>query len=406
MASFLDKLWQKFSLSDDLVELEEYHTTWLLRLCRRIEETVTLFLIKIPPFYEAFVESDDKRKYLKMFIQFLFGVFLGFHLQLDRTSTTILGVIIMLCLGVGNVVSSQMRCISFLLPIQFGSSIGRSVLISLIIIYVIAGPISNIAANLNESVRVILCQMGTTFSLVKTKYELMFKPLREAFLKLKSNPEETREMLSSVDEAVQPLRNEFENDTEVKNIKRENDYIDDKAGETRRSQDIENRYRILDTDDASQKIEKTYMKKLEYRCESIASKTLSNCRQVFVNSYDQCVHKLHWSISWLCYVVRLTFICNFFSLFGGSNFCHSNRVVLPGVGRTYQFLNESREKLKAEFHDFHFYYKFIDVPLETLRGNLAKEGLIKQDLRNSSVSGNLIECGLKKWQDSAEENGL
>lgn len=78
-----------------------------------------------------------------------------------------------------------MRCISFLLPIQFGSSIGRSVLISLIIIYVIAGPISNIAANLNESVRVILCQMGTTFSLVKTKYELMFKPLREAFLKLK-----------------------------------------------------------------------------------------------------------------------------------------------------------------------------------------------------------------------------
>lgn len=36
-------------------------------------------------------------------------------------------------------------------------------------------------------------------------------------------------MLSSVDEAVQPLRNEFENDTEVKNIKRENDYIDDKA---------------------------------------------------------------------------------------------------------------------------------------------------------------------------------
>lgn len=46
---------------------------------------------------------------------------------------------------------------------------------------------------------------------------------------------------------------------------------------------------------------------------AIASKTLSNCRQVFVNSYDQCVHKLHWSISWLCYVVRLTFICNFFS---------------------------------------------------------------------------------------------
>ncbi len=71
---------------------------------------------------------------------------------------------------------------------RFGSNTGRTVISALIVVYLTAGPISNISANLNESVRVILCQMGLTFSLLKTKYELMFKPLSEALLKMKVSP--------------------------------------------------------------------------------------------------------------------------------------------------------------------------------------------------------------------------
>lgn len=76
----------------------------------------------------------------------------------------------------------QIRCISLLLPLRLGSHTGRSVLIGFIIVHLAAGPLANILNNLKECVRVIVCQMSTTFSLLSTKYDIMFKPLRQAFL--------------------------------------------------------------------------------------------------------------------------------------------------------------------------------------------------------------------------------
>jgi hypothetical protein len=126
-------------------------------------------------------------------------------LQLDQISAAILGLIICLFLAIGNVVSRQVgssnyarhfstvkfslykinfqvRCISLLLPLRLGSHTGRSVLIGFIIVHIAAGPLANILNNLKECVRVIVCQMSTTFSLLSTKYDIMFKPLRQAFL--------------------------------------------------------------------------------------------------------------------------------------------------------------------------------------------------------------------------------
>lgn len=68
---------------------------------------------------------------------------------------------------------------------------------ALILVYLSAGPITNITENLKESVRVILCQVFMTFSLTKTKYELMFKPLGEAFVKLRVSCTRTPEITFS-----------------------------------------------------------------------------------------------------------------------------------------------------------------------------------------------------------------
>lgn len=74
-----------------------------------------------------------------------------------------------------------MRCLSLLLPLRLGSNTGRTVILALIIVYLSAGPITNIMLNLKECVRIIVCQMSMTFSLMKTKFEIMFKPLGRSF---------------------------------------------------------------------------------------------------------------------------------------------------------------------------------------------------------------------------------
>lgn len=43
--------------------------------------------------------------------------------------------------------------------------------------------------------------------------------------------------------------------------------VDYLQGESHRSTEIENRYRIEENDDAATKIQKKYLRKLEYRCE-------------------------------------------------------------------------------------------------------------------------------------------
>lgn len=68
---------------------------------------------------------------------------------------------------------------------KFGGYTGRAVISSLIVVYLTAGPINNISYNLSEAVRVILCQMGMTFAHLKTKYELLMKPMSQALTKLK-----------------------------------------------------------------------------------------------------------------------------------------------------------------------------------------------------------------------------
>jgi hypothetical protein len=76
----------------------------------------------------------------------------------------------------------QARCISLLtLPI-FCGRVGRGVLKAVVIAYILAGPVQNLATNGREVVRVFSCSVSLTYNLTKTRFELMVLPFAAAIL--------------------------------------------------------------------------------------------------------------------------------------------------------------------------------------------------------------------------------
>lgn len=70
---------------------------------------------------------------------------------------------------------------------------------AMILVYLTAGPITNITVNLQEALRVIVCQFWKIFTLTKNRFELMFSPLGEAFVKVRVSlrAEKTARMVNS-----------------------------------------------------------------------------------------------------------------------------------------------------------------------------------------------------------------
>jgi hypothetical protein len=78
----------------------------------------------------------------------------------------------------------QARCITLLAMPIFCGRAGRRVLQAVVIAYILAGPVQNLATNGREVARVFSCSVSLTYNLTKTRFELMFLPFAEAVLNL------------------------------------------------------------------------------------------------------------------------------------------------------------------------------------------------------------------------------
>jgi hypothetical protein len=78
---------------------------------------------------------------------------------------------------------------SLLAMTTFCGRTGRRVLRAIILAYVLAGPIQNIANNGREIVRIFACSMTLNYNLTKTRLDLMFRPFAEGILNLKVRSE-------------------------------------------------------------------------------------------------------------------------------------------------------------------------------------------------------------------------
>uniref|UniRef100_A0A1B6FDP0 Dendritic cell-specific transmembrane protein-like domain-containing protein n=1 Tax=Cuerna arida TaxID=1464854 RepID=A0A1B6FDP0_9HEMI len=342
------------------------------------------------PFIHGLIFTDDQYRFCKAFIGFIFGTCVGIAfyefilsgLSVSVTTVYFLGKISTVLMAIGCMVFTQIRCLVLIcIPTFFGSA-GRHIFQALILTALISGPVNNVIQNIEESQRMISCSNRMAYNLSQARYGLLVKPFKMAFLSTKIETEELRDTLSSVKNVVEPIAQEIEGKDDVKFIKEENDYVDEETDDTKRSEEIENKYKhervkrmpvipyVVKPNETERLIskgdeyQKNYYKKLELRCENVKTSMTKACQNTFHKLYDQCMATLHWSFNWaVCWAVKLDFICDLVRMFSyGSYDCDPSTVVSGSVGKQYWSILRTGPKLKAKVAEEKTQYKIHNPP--------------------------------------------
>ncbi|XP_018335515.1 E3 ubiquitin-protein ligase DCST1 [Agrilus planipennis] len=329
-------------------------------------------LIKIFPFLKPLLFSDEnEHKALKIVCKFVFGLLLGIafyemiivDLSFPPTISFSVGALASLLLAFGFAFSLQIRCITLLTFPTFGGKAGRGVLKALVLTFIISGPVQNISNNGKEIVRVYSCTIWLTSNLTKTRVELIFKPFMEAIFGLKNDVAEVKETIQTIRDVSSPIVDEVEGEQEVIRLREENDYLDSKLDDTKRSDELKKKYSTKGEQNEAERYQKMYLEKVELRCEYQLSKASNKCRDMFAKAYDTCYDTVTWFAAWLlCWPMKLTFVCNIAQALGGSSRCDPSKAVDPGFGEGYFYLKRSTDELTQNFKDVRLQYKVPKVP--------------------------------------------
>ncbi|CAH1156015.1 unnamed protein product [Phaedon cochleariae] len=324
-----------------------------------------------------FCTAKNEHVKLKRFTGFFYGITLGIafnkfilvDLNFTPEAGLLVATVICLMLGFGIAFSSQIRCITCLSFPCFGGKVGRSVLKALVIAFVISGPVENLTNNGREVVRVFACTASLTFNLTKTRFELMFKPFAQAIFGMKTDVNEVKDTLRSIKDVSAPITGEMEDESEMKKLKEENDYLDAQMGDTKRSSLTGDKYETVGEKSEAQRYEKLYLKKVELRCENQFTKAAERCRDMFKNGYNKCYDTVTFMAAWLlCWPMKLDFICNIAESLGGASRCDPSKDISAGFGEGYSYLKQSRSFLSKNFKDVRLQYKMGKLkPLKDIR---------------------------------------
>ncbi|EFA10523.1 protein sneaky [Tribolium castaneum] len=314
--------------------------------------------------------SQKEHTVLKKLFSFFFGVLLGigfyFLILIDLNFTagasTTMALAMCLLLGLGNAFSSQIRCITLLTLPSFGGKVGRGVIKTFVLAYILSGPVDNITVNGREVVRVFACTTSLTFNLTKTRFELMFKPFSDALFGMKADVNEVKDTMRSIRDVSAPVVGEVEDAAEMRRMKEENDYMDAKTGDTARSKDLGAKYDAVGEKREAERFEKMYLKKIEMRCEDQFTKAAKNCREMFAKAYDKCYEAVTWVAAWLiCWPMKLDFVCNIAQALGGVSRCDPSKDIDPGFGDGYAYLKKSRSQFSDNFKNVRLQYQLPKI---------------------------------------------
>ncbi|KAK4875676.1 hypothetical protein RN001_012098 [Aquatica leii] len=314
--------------------------------------------------------DDDYYVELKRALGFVYGLLLGLafyelilvDLNFVGNVSLLAGSVISLMLAFGIAFSSQIRCITMLSLPMFGGRAGRGVLKTVVLTYIISGPLQNLSNNGLEVVRVFSCTTYLTYNLTKARFELMFQPFTQALFGLKTEVLEVKDTINSIRDVSAPIVSEVESEKEMKRLKEENDYIDKVNDDTKRSDEIDDKYKTKGEQVEAERYEKMYMKKIEMRCEDQFARAAANCRKMFEKGYNTCYDTVTWIAAWLlCWPMKLTFVCNIIQALGGANKCDPAKDIDPGFGEGYTYLKSSRETLSENFKDVKLQYQVTKI---------------------------------------------
>ncbi|CAG4987024.1 unnamed protein product [Colias eurytheme] len=212
--------------------------------------------------------------------------------------------------GLGNATSIQIRSISLLLLPMYCGKAGRGILKAVVLTYVVAGPITNMALNAKEVVRVFACSTQLSFNLTKLRYSFIATPVRRALLSMKTEIGEFKGTLRSIRKVVRPIEIEMENAYEILKTKPTNDLVDDMFEFKHHSDYLEEKYEVFPNETEIIKYDKNYAKKMEYRCERQMSSAVLYCMEIFSSSFNMCYDSIPIYAGALCWPLMLHNICN------------------------------------------------------------------------------------------------
>ncbi|CAG9127345.1 unnamed protein product [Plutella xylostella] len=319
-----------------------------------------------PLIHAAIFSAPDEVRPLKTALGFLGGVGLGqlyYHLFLEEIPFPChigvwLGLAISFLLGVGIALSVQLRCVSLLLlPAGCGKA-GRGVLKAVILSYVISGPITNLGLNAREVVRVFACSNELLHNLSMTKYELMRRPLADALRGLDQEIGSVKDTLRSVRDVFAPISFEMENSDEVEAIRRSLSSLQLNLSQIPPA--IDEKYKLKGDETESERYQKMFEKKMEYRCQNQLAKSAQLCNSLFSSALQRCTEALPEALRVVCGPLRAAYHCDLLWLLGARP-CDSHGQIDPGLGEGYEYLKKSKDYLTGDFRDVRLQYKVAAV---------------------------------------------
>ncbi|KAJ0174261.1 hypothetical protein K1T71_010407 [Dendrolimus kikuchii] len=268
-------------------------------------------------------------------------------LPLSQHIGAILSLLLSFFLGILNVISVQVRCISLLCLPMYCGKVGRGVLKAVVLTYIVAGPIINMSLNAKEVVRVFACSTRLSYNLSHSKYILTSGPLKRTVLSLRTEVERTKDTFRYLQNVINPIINEIEGSGDA-TLNEINDYIDE----------------LSDDSDATSYTTgselETYIKKLRYRCESQLSAAVVTCNRVFSTAHNNCCKASTNCASWmLCWPLKLTNVCNFLPALEANFTCDKTNQVKVDEIEAYIVLKNVFREITQNLKDIHLQYKLI-----------------------------------------------
>lgn len=217
------------------------------------------------------------------------------HLSLPARHARRLHLALLILLTVGYPLSSGVRCCTLLTCLDFAGRAGRSYLRALIIGLLIAGPLTNLADNGRDVVRVFGCSARLTYNLTRTRVQLLTAPFRRSLRNLPANMTQINHAFQSITYAVEPLRDELSERPQGRWFPASTAH----PNRTLRTRGPPN------SDIAAE-----YRRKIRRRCHDQITRAQRRCEDAFRSAYQRCRRPLPPVVGHiLCAPMRVNLVC-------------------------------------------------------------------------------------------------
>ncbi|GFU14677.1 e3 ubiquitin-protein ligase DCST1 [Nephila pilipes] len=293
---------------------------------------------------------------IKAMLGFPIGALFGYALhklvlerfQLSPFANQCLCSILVLCMGIGYALSTQIRCICFLTIAILCGKTGRMYLSTFIITSVIFGPIANITFNARESMRVMSCITSLNLNHTVERFKLMFQPIKEIVMDFVGAGDKIQEKTKQIEKPYNQIDKEVRDEEDVKEDISETELLDKELKKDSRVDLIKKKFSGVKKKFGSES-ESKYGMKSEFRCEGIFTKGVKACYRSFSSAYDRCYNYLPIIGYLLCWPMKLTFICDLASSFMGRRTCDSNVAMTPGFGEGMDTADAVQKEFDKQF---------------------------------------------------------